>query len=118
MAELPVLIMQNKCDAPAHAGIPSGDAIVQWSGSNGECPLTHFNLRVLYLCFFDHCSLAPGFIGVIETSAKDHTHPGIADAVAVLVHCVIAKGISAAAAVSSAGVVQLSAAAESSSSCC
>ncbi len=59
LSELPVLIMQNKCDSPMHAGIPSGDAIVQWAGSNGGRPLTHFNLGTLQRCFFDSCSLAP-----------------------------------------------------------
>jgi hypothetical protein len=58
LSELPVLIMQNKCDSPMHAGIPSGDAIVQWAGSNGEHPVTHFSLGTLQRCFFDSCSLA------------------------------------------------------------
>jgi hypothetical protein len=50
------------------------------------------------------CNTLIGIIGCIETSAKDHTHPGIAEAVALLVHSIISKG-HAPAASASQGVV-------------
>ena len=59
----------------------------------------------------------PGVIGSVETSAKDHTHAGIAEAVAVLVHSIISKGHAPPPA-ETQGVVSLKAEPNKTKGCC
>lgn len=92
-----------------HADIPAHDAMISWAISNGDCSLFPTN--------FTSFSHASEILGCVETSAKDHTHPGIAEAVAILVHKIVTKG-QAPAAPAAQGVVQLGAQTQQSKSCC
>jgi GTPase SAR1 family protein len=46
--QLPIIVMQNKCDLPMHADIPAHDAMIQWAITNGNSlfPISklHFDL--------------------------------------------------------------------------
>jgi hypothetical protein len=68
-------------------------------------------------CWQRHRDIHPGVIGSVETSAKDHTHAGIAEAVAVLVHSIISKGHVPEAAATQ-GVVNPQAQTEKTKGCC
>jgi hypothetical protein len=89
---LPVIVAQNKCDMPMHADVPGQDAMIQWAAANGKLSERGMPGAGVFCLRQRHRDFHPGVIGSVETSAKDHTHAGIAEAVAVLVHSIISKG--------------------------